>query len=138
VMFPFNPKRGLIRVQVDLSGPAGQTVVYLALDTGATSTLIGLGALQLAGYDPTVVGQKMQIITGSGTVQAYRLPVASLAALGQTRTGFPVIAHTLPPGASVDGVLGLDFLRGNVLTIDFIQGEINLDPGAPAGPGVTP
>lgn len=129
--FTFNPTRGLIRVRVDLSGPAAQTVLYLALDSGATRTLIGLDALRLAGYDPTAVGQKTQMTTGSGVVQAYRLPVTSLSALGQTRTNFPVIAHNLPPGTSVDGLLGLDFLRGNVLSIDFIKGEITLTPGGP-------
>jgi hypothetical protein len=32
----------------------------------------------------------------------------------------------LPPGAGVDGLLGLDFLRGQSLTIDFRSGEITL------------
>ena len=116
--FTFNPNHGLIRVHADLSGPTGDTVVYLALDTGAATTLIGLKPLQLIGYDPTKTGQPVNIVTGSGTVAAYRLPVASLAALGSTRTSFPVNAHNLPSGTSVDGVLGLDFFRGQVLKLD--------------------
>ena len=44
----------------------------------------------------------------------------------------PVLARDLPPTTSVEGLLGLDFLRGGVLTIDFIQGEITLAPGSPA------
>jgi predicted aspartyl protease len=105
--------------------------VYLALDTGASATLIGLDPLRLVGYDPPAVGHRMQITTGSGTAQAYRLPVAALGALGQNRTNFPVVAHDLPPTSSVDGVLGLDFLRGQILTIDFQKGEITLTAGGP-------
>lgn len=135
--FPFNPARGLIRVRAELTGPAGSPVVSLALDTGAVGTLIGLGPLRLAGYDPAA-GTPMSVTTGSGVAPAVRLSVASLSALGQTRMNFPVIAHDLPPGAGVDGLLGLDFFRGQVLTIDFVNGQITLAPGTPAGPGVTP
>jgi hypothetical protein len=49
-----------------------------------------------------------------------------LTALGQDRIGFSVLAHTLPVSASVHGLLGLDFLRGGVLTIDFRSGQIAL------------
>ncbi len=49
-----------------------------------------------------------------------------LSALGQHRFGFPVIAHTLPPGSNVDGLLGLDFLRGQILTIDFRANWLSL------------
>ena len=129
--FHFNPARGLIRVEVVVSGPIGNAVVQLALDTGATATLIGLDPLRLAGYDPTAVGQPMQITTGSGTAQASRLSITSLTALGHTRLNFPVVAHNLPSRSSVDGVLGLDFFRGHILTIDFVKGEIALTAGGP-------
>jgi hypothetical protein len=46
--------------------------------------------------------------------------------MGQERNHFPVLAHTLPPSASVDGLLGLDFLREQVIQIDFRQGIISL------------
>jgi hypothetical protein len=37
-----------------------------------------------------------------------------------------VLAHTLPVSASVHGLLGLDFLRDGVLTIDFVAGQVSL------------
>jgi hypothetical protein len=55
-----------------------------------------------------------------------RITLSKIVALGHTRTEFPMLAHTLPPSAGVDGVLGLDFLRGQTLTIDFGNGQINL------------
>jgi hypothetical protein len=76
----------------------------------------------------------VQTTTAGGVVQSLRLPILSLTALGQTRTNMPVLARALPPTTSAEGLLGLDFLRGSVLTIDFINGEITLGPGSPAGP----
>jgi hypothetical protein len=46
--------------------------------------------------------------------------------LGQIRILFPVVAHTLPPTTSVDGLLGLDFFRGLELTLDFRAGQIDV------------
>jgi predicted aspartyl protease len=133
VTFPFNPARGLIRVRVNLAGPLGNTFVDLALDTGATSTLIGMDPLQLVGYDPASTGQPISVTTAAGVVPSFRLPILSLTALGQTRTTMSILARALPPTSSVDGLLGLDFLRGHILTIDLIKGEITLTPG-----GATP
>jgi hypothetical protein len=87
----------------------------------------------LAGYDPTTVGTSVTLTTASQVVQAFRLPVQTLTALGQTRSNFLVTAHNLPAKASVDGVLGLDFFRGQILSPDFIKGEITLSPGPAAG-----
>ena len=69
---------------------------------------------------------RVQVTTGSGVEYVPRFEVSRIAALGQVRTDFPVLAHTLPPSATIDGLLGLDFLRGQVLQIDFVQGIITL------------
>ena len=50
--FAFDPDRGLIVVRAELWGPSGSGVLQLALDTGATSTLINVGMLVAIGYDP--------------------------------------------------------------------------------------
>ena len=47
--------------------------------------------------------------------------------LGRDCADFPVLAHTLPPSAGVDGLLGLDFVRGGRLTVDFRAGHVTLD-----------
>ena len=38
-----------------------------------------------------------------------------------------IVAHTLPAGASVDGLLGLDFFRKTRLKIDFRKYLVKLD-----------
>jgi hypothetical protein len=64
--------------------------------------------------------------TDRGVEFVPRLPLDRSAALGQTRTGFPVLCLALPPSAAIDGLLGLDFLGEQSVTIDFRSGGISL------------
>lgn len=123
---PFDPQHHLIGITVRLFGPEGDTYAYLALDTGATSTMICKEILELIGYDPDSLLKTVNFTTGSGVESAARVTVERVEALGRERLNFAVIAHTLPASASIDGVLGLDFLRDRVLTLDFQKGEISL------------
>lgn len=84
-------------------------------------------ALLLAtGYNPALVPERVQITTGSGVESVVLIPVDRITALGQTRTNFSVLCHTLPLNLDMDGLLGLDFVRGQTLTIDFRAGDITL------------
>jgi predicted aspartyl protease len=124
--FPFDPQQGLIIVRTEIWGPIGSMVLRLALDTGATSTVVNVGLLVAIGYDPALVPDRIQITTGSGVEFVPRVMVDRIAALGQEQTSFPILGHTLPPSAGVDGLLGLDFFRGQSLTLDFRTGQVRL------------
>ena len=123
--YSFNPERGLVVVQTEVFGPSGSIVLRLALDTGATGTMLNVAPLTAVGYDPSLAPDRVQVTTGSGVEFAPRIDVTRIRAMRQERSHFPVLAHTLPPSASVDGLLGLDFLRGQVMSIDFRQGTIS-------------
>ena len=56
-----------------------------------------------------------------------RLRVQRVSALGKVADDLVVVSHTLPPSTGVDGVLGLDFLRGGCLTVDLRKGTVALD-----------
>jgi hypothetical protein len=88
--------------------------------------MISTAILVIVGYDPSVSPNRIQMTTASGVEFVPRLVIDKIEALGQERVNFSVIAHTLPPSASVDGVLGLDFFRNQELTIDFRKGIITL------------
>lgn len=118
---------GLILTPARIEGPTGTAFVRLALDTGATTTLIRTAVLVSIGYDPTAAPEWIQMTTGSGVETAPRLRINRIVAIGCERAEFAVIAHTLPPSASVDGVLGLDFLREKRLVVDFVAGRVTLD-----------
>ena len=124
--YSFNPHRGLVVVQAEVFGPSGSIVLRLALDTGATGTMINVAPLAVIGYDPSLAPERVQVTTGSGIEYAPRILVTRIKAMGQERSQFPVPAHTLPPSASIDGLLGLDYVRGLVLNIDFQRGTISL------------
>ncbi|HZF13925.1 MAG TPA: retropepsin-like aspartic protease [Thermoanaerobaculia bacterium] len=124
--FRFDARQGLIIVYTELWGPAGSAVLRLALDTGATATMANIGMLVAIGYDPALEPTRFQVTTGSGIEFVPRIQLDKISALGQERTGFQVLGHTLPPSAGVDGLLGLDFFRGQQLTLDFRTGRATL------------
>ena len=67
---PFDPQQGLIIVRAELWGPNGSGVLRLALDTGATGTVVNVGLLVALGYDPALAPERVQVTTGSGNNQA--------------------------------------------------------------------
>jgi hypothetical protein len=79
------------------------------------------------GYEPKDAIETIQMTTGSCTEVVPRVKIKQIAALGKRRRGLEILAHSLPKGASVDGLLGLDFLNRYKLTIDFRKSTIKLD-----------
>ena len=124
--YPFDPHQGLIIVPAELWGPNGSAVLRLALDTGATGTVVNTGMLVALGYDPALIPDRIQVTTGSGVEFAPRVLLDRIMVLGRVSAGFPVLGHTLPSSAGIDGLLGLDFFRGFSLTIDFRTGQVVL------------
>lgn len=124
----FDPSQGLIVVPARIHGPSGDVIARLALDTGATATMVNWDVLLLVGYDPGAVQDRVQVTTGSGVEYVPQITLHRIEALDTERMDFPVLCHTLPPTAMVDGVLGLDFVRGKRLSIDFADGCVELRP----------
>jgi predicted aspartyl protease len=110
VSFPFDPTRGPIYVEAEISGLSGRSNLRLLLDTGATASLIDPTMLIAVGFDPTTATDRVQVTMGNGVESVPRIVLTRLTTLGQHRFGFPVLTHPLPPDAGVDGLLGLDFL----------------------------
>ena len=125
--FAFDPDSGLIVVRSEIRGPSGEAILRLALDTGATRTTINAAMLTATGYDPTLVPERFQVTMGSGVEYVPRIVVEEMCSLGQKRFDVPVLCHTLPPSAGVDGVLGVDFFRECRLIIDFRSGTIDVE-----------
>jgi aspartyl protease family protein len=124
--FTFSPATGPIRVRAEVTGPAGTGVLRLILDTGATKSLIDTSSLLSLGFDPSLSTLRATVLTGGSAHVVPLVVVTRFSALGQHRFGLPVVAHSLPASALADGLLGLDFLQNQVLTIDFRAGQITL------------
>ena len=124
--FSFDPNAELVVVSAALFGPEAIVGLRLALDTGATKTVIKRLKLETAGYDLTRILEVASVMTGSRIESVPLLSIDSLGCLGEIRDKFSVLAHDLPAGSRIDGVLGLDFLRNHRLILDFRAGEIEL------------
>ncbi len=125
----FEASHGLIVVPTPMQGENSDPIVRLALDTGATSSMINWDIAVLLGYDPASVNERVQITTGSGVEFAPKIILNKIEVSGKSIENFRILCHTLPPSAMVDGLLGLDFFRGERLTLDFQAGIVNLFNG---------
>lgn len=124
---PFVPQAEIILVSAAVTGPNGMRLMRLAIDTGASVTLINSGLLNSLGYSLTEVSETIEIMTVSGMATFPMVTTDKVVAIGQEHEEFPVIAGNLDPDVEFDGLLGLDFLRGHKLTIDFNHGIIELN-----------
>lgn len=120
----FNARHGPVVVPVRVWGRGGSGVLRCVLDTGSTTTSISPAVLATLGYDPSVGSNLVEVTTANNVTFARSVVVDRVRALDIERVDFPVLSITLPPSANVDGLLGLDFLRGQSLLIDFRTGEI--------------
>jgi len=122
----FQPGGRAIRIPVVLEGPAGRAVRMFSLDTGASHTAVLPAVLADLGYETFSLPRAGIILTASGSSDAGIARLVSIEALDLRLPDFPILAIDLPQGVRVSGLLGLDFLRGRTLTIDFAAGEIEL------------
>jgi predicted aspartyl protease len=123
---PFHRSQGPILVDAEVTGPNRSMTLPLILDTGATTSLLKESVLLALGYDLASGTDRVAMTTGSVVTSVPRVVLTRFTALGLHRFGFPVLAYTLPAIVSVSGLLGLDFLRDQMLTIDFRAGQITL------------
>jgi len=99
----------------------------MLLDTGANVSVISPGTLGAAGYDlDHPIGEiSMTTVNSTGhPTQLFR--VAQLSALACDRQDLVVACLDLQGGLEFGGLLGLDFLAGRVLVIDFVNFTVNL------------
>lgn len=122
----FDPSAPVVLLKATITGRYSQTV-HLALDTGATYTMIPWQIAEALGYAPEVAEDRIHITTASGTEKVPLISVDSFAISGAKVSNLKVAVHDLPEKSRVDGLLGLNFLRNFHLSLDFQKGIIELD-----------
>lgn len=88
----------------------GQRILRLAVDTGATSTIVRTEAVLEIGLKPSQSDESEVIVTANGVVSAPAVEVPLFGSLGIELHGFKILCHDLPAQSQIMGVLGLDFL----------------------------
>ena len=100
----------ILAVYATVTGPRTWRSLKLAVDTGATYTMLPPNLLLDIGHDPAAATRRLELSTASGLVVAPLLRVHSLKCQGLAVKGMEVVVHPLPPENPVEGLLGLNFL----------------------------
>lgn len=128
----FDPRRRLVPVDAELTGPRAPIAARLLVDTGSAFSLLYPGLLAKAGYDLASPRSRVSIAGVSGTTDVALFIASSLKALGVERRNLAVLAHRLPASLPFDGLLGVNFLLGRRLIVDFHAGTVELkEPETP-------
>lgn len=101
--------------------------LLLALDTGATYSMLTDRTWRMLGFHSSGLGDPISVAAVGGVAAGRWAELSELYALGRRLVGFRVVVVPVAPAARIHGLLGLDFLRGSRLTIDFRRGEIDLE-----------
>ena len=107
-----------------VEGNAGKAYPKLLIDTGSAYTVLSQEILEFIGSSPASASKRKRIITGSGYEIVPVVSVKSFSCVGQTLKSFVLLAHTLPFGAFVDGLLGMDFLCRFEIEIKTKSGQL--------------
>jgi predicted aspartyl protease len=100
----------LLVTRAAVMGPEGTKVINLLVDTGSTYTILPVEVLESVGLSPTQSKEHERIATGSGYIMAPKVTIEKLDTLGRQFRRVITIAHTLPFGGTIDGLLGMDLL----------------------------
>ena len=107
----------------------GEYSYNLALDTGASNTVIDLNEMLIAGYQIEDAIRIIEIETANGIIEAYVFQVVEIKALGITRRHFEVSSYNVAEGdvfSEIQGILGLDFFKDYKFCIDMVDSEITV------------
>ncbi len=120
--YRFDPKSPVITLYATLSYLQTRRIL-MALDTGATYTMIPWDIAEAIGYEPAY---SRTIITASGVEKAPLIVVDRLSVLGKEARDVECVVHDLPEASRIDGLLGLSFLRKFRICIDFRNGILEI------------
>lgn len=126
----FDPNRPLITLRLTVGGINTDTFrnLIVALDTGATTTVIPTEVALALGYDLSNPQGQIGLLTASGAASAKVITVRKLSAIGETVEDIEVLCHNLPGNSAIKGLLGLNFLKHFNVSISFSTGTIELHP----------
>jgi clan AA aspartic protease (TIGR02281 family) len=117
----------VISVDITLEGKSGRKRrIRVALDTGATYTMIPWEIAEALGCKPEISKEKITLITASGVETAPIIEVKSVKFLGENIDNVKVVCHDLPPKSNVVDLLGASFLRYFKITIDYLKGVLEI------------
>lgn len=119
----------IIILETRLFGPNGKCRIEMALDTGATYTMIPWDVTEILGYDPTKSRERIILTTASTIEKGPLITLERIKIFDVEVENVKVAVHDLPPKSRVDGLLGLSFLKHFNIDLHFKEGLLEFkDP----------
>lgn len=106
----------------------GSRRARFVLDTGASRTTINVVLTDELGYGAHMGIRSTRAIGAGGAIPGYLMKVERIDLMGLSLSGFEVVCEDVDPETEIDGLIGLDFLHGRILTVDGIAGVVTLAP----------
>jgi hypothetical protein len=131
VNFKLTHYHGLVYVTGQLVGPTRRTRVRLALDTGCSQTVIRPAILAFIGCRMADPWGTKRVTTVTGRHDFPVIQLDRITVLGRHLDLPRVLAYEPPERFEGQGLLGLDFLEGSVLTLDMYRFEMAIRPPRP-------
>jgi predicted aspartyl protease len=111
-------------VKAFIKGPGAIAYPRMLIDTGSVVTIIAQEILESVGCSPASAIERKRIVTASGYEILPVVTVQEISCFGYLVKDYPVVAHTLPFGTYVNGLLGMDFLKQFDIEIKPFSGEV--------------
>ena len=92
----FDSNLPVIILDVTLEGKIAKRRIKIAIDTGATYTMIPWEIAEALGYRPDISKQRVTLITASGVERAPLIEIDSLRVFDKEIRNTKVICHDLP------------------------------------------
>lgn len=124
--FKLDTTQGIVLCKAKLINKSSSIILKLAVDTGASSTMISMEAAMAIGINPSKSIRSIEVSTASGTIIAPVIKIPLIRCFGVEVKNLQVFCHTLPPQSPVEGLLGLDFLKAAEVIIDFSKNIIEV------------
>ena len=123
----FDLSASVIVIEPELEGEDVSEIIKMALDTGATYTMVPWKVARVLGLKPELSERRIDIITASGVESVPLVSLKSIRLFDKKVSNIDVVVHDLPPKSYVDGLLGLSFLRNFDFRINFREGYLELE-----------
>lgn len=130
--YPLLREAGLLLTYVRLSGPKGSRLIRLAVDTGATATMIPPKAALAIGVNPARGTAFRETLTASGKEWIPLVVIPRLQVFECIFRRVTLACHELPSESPIDGLLGLDLLSRLRAVIDLTKLTIRTSPPRPS------
>ncbi len=114
----------LMIVKAYIKGPEAVAYPRMLVDTSSIFTIVAQEILESVECSPASTLKRKRLVTASGYQIAPFVKVEQLSCIGISVKNYSVVAHTLPFGTYVNGLLGMDFLQQFQIEIKPFSGEI--------------